>query len=456
MDYRKNKTPVLLVAIAFLGLCLQLPFQMLNHLPIQQRVSVGDKLSFDIGLPKYVEQNLLEYSIKNNEKSISMIKTESLTPVAATPGQLDVQVKLLGFIPVRHMTVSVVPEIRVIPGGQAVGVMVESEGVMVVGRSAIVDEQGKRHNPAAEAGVQLGDTLLKINDQIVETENQAQELINNMGKDGKALGMEFKDRDSHKIYHTKITPIYCKETRRYRVGLFVRDSTAGVGTMTFYDPESKSYGALGHIISDIDTCRPINLSKGKVVGAQIEGIRMGKKGQPGEKMGVFQRGEGIVGNITKNTNCGIFGKLDKAPENTYMKDAIPVAMANQVKEGPAEIYTVLQGNKIEKYSITVEQINLHGRAEGKGMIIQITDQNLLKKTGGIIQGMSGSPIIQDGRLIGAVTHVFVNDPTRGYGVMAEWMLYDSGAFPKHVSERKKAEFDARRNVACLINQNLKF
>ncbi len=448
MDYRKNKTPVLLVAIAFLGLCLQLPFQILNHLPIQQRVTVGDKLSFDIGLPKYVENNLLEYSIKNNVKSTSMIKTESLTPVAATPGQLDVQVKLFGFIPVRKMTVSVVPEIRVIPGGQAVGVMVESEGVMVVGRSAIVDEQGKRHNPAAEAGVQLGDTLLKVNDQRVETENQAQEMINNMGKDGKVLGMEFKDRDSHEIYHTKITPIYCKETRRYRVGLFVRDSTAGVGTMTFYDPASKSYGALGHIISDIDTCRPINLSKGKVVGAQIEGIRMGKKGQPGEKMGVFQRGEGIGGNITKNTNCGIFGKLDQAPENTYMKEAIPVAMANQVKEGPAEIYTVLQGNKIEKYSIEVEQINLHGRAEGKGMIIKITDQNLLKKTGGIIQGMSGSPIIQDGRLIGAVTHVFVNDPTKGYGVMAEWMLYDSGMFPKQVSERKNAEFDARRNVAC--------
>lgn len=438
MDFQKKKMPILILAIVFLGLCLQLPLQMLNHLPIQQRISVGDKLSFDIGLPKYLEQNLLKYSFEPN----------NISPVAATPGQLDVQVKLFGLIPVRHMTVSVVPEIRVVPGGQAVGVMVESEGVMVVGRSAIVDEQGKRHNPAAEAGIQLGDILLSVNNQVVENESQAQDIINKLGKNGKALMMEFKDRDSHEVFQTKVTPIYCQETGRYRVGLFVRDSTAGVGTMTFYHPESNSYGALGHIISDIDTCRPINLSKGKVVGAQIEGIRMGKKGQPGEKMGVFHRGEGIVGNITKNTNCGIFGKLTKAPENTYTKGTIPVAMANQVKEGPAYIYTVLHGNKIEKYNIEVEQINLYGRAEGKGMIIKITDKKLLQKTGGIIQGMSGSPIIQDGRLIGAVTHVFVNDPTRGYGVMAEWMLYDSGVLPKHVSERKNAEFGARSYVAC--------
>ncbi|AQS58520.1 SpoIVB peptidase [Desulforamulus ferrireducens] len=448
MDFQKKRTPVLIVAIIFLGLCLQLPFQLLNHLPIQQSVSVGDKLSFDIGLPKYLEQNLLKYSYETNLNSSAIITTGNITPVATTPGQLDVQVKLFGLIPVRNISVNVIPEIRVIPGGQAVGVMIESEGVMVVGRSAIIDEEGKRHNPAAEAGIQLGDILLSVNDQVVETESQAQEMINKLGQKGKPLVMKFKERDSQKIFQTKITPIYCKETKRYRVGLFVRDSTAGVGTLTFYHPESNSYGALGHIITDIDTCRPINLSKGKVVGAQIEGIRRSKKGQPGEKMGVFHRGEGIVGNITKNTNCGIFGKLNKAPENTYTQGTIPVAMANQVKEGPAYIYTVLQGNKIEKYDIEVEQINLYGRAEGKGMIIRITDKELLAKTGGIIQGMSGSPIIQDGRLIGAVTHVFVNDPTRGYGVMAEWMLYDSGVLPKQVSERKNAQFGARGYVAC--------
>lgn len=444
MDYRKKKTPLLFWAVIFLGLCLQLPFQMLKELPLHQRVSVGEKLDFDLNLPKCLADNF-EFTINGAKPTTFYLG--STTPVAANPGQLEVQVKLFGLIPVRHMTVSVVPEIRIIPGGQAIGVVVESEGVMVVGRSAIVDEKGIGHNPAAEAGVELGDVLIKVNGQKVETEIQVRDIINKLGQDGKSLDMELRDRHFKKIYKTRIKPIYCNETKRYRIGLFVRDSTAGVGTMTFFDPQTKSYGALGHIISDIDTCQPINLDRGKIVAARIEGIRIGRKGQPGEKMGIFQGENDISGTITKNTNCGIFGKLNKAPKNIYGNGTVPVAMAGEVKEGPAEIYTVLKGDKIEKFKIQIEQINPHS-TEGKGMIIKIVDQRLLQKTGGIIQGMSGSPIIQDGKLVGAVTHVFVNDPSRGYGVLAEWMLYDSEVLPKHVSERNYAEFGAMTNIAC--------
>lgn len=444
MDYRKKKTPLLFLAVIFLGLCLQLPFQTLKELPLHQRVSVGEKLDFDLNLPKFLADNF-EFTINGVKPTTFYLG--STTPVAANPGQLEVQVKLFGLIPVRHMTVSVVPEIRVIPGGQAIGVMVESEGVMVVGRSAIVDEKGIRHNPAAEAGVELGDVLIKVNGQKVETESQVRDIINKLGQDGKSLDMELRDRHSKEIYKTRIKPIYCNETKRYRIGLFVRDSSAGVGTMTFFDPQTKSYGALGHIISDIDTCQPINLDRGKIVAARIEGIRIGRKGQPGEKMGVFRGENDISGTITKNTNCGIFGKLNKAPKNIYGNRTVPVAMAGEVKEGPAEIYTVLRGDKIEKFKIQIEQVNPHS-TEAKGMIIKIVDQRLLQKTGGIIQGMSGSPIIQDGKLVGAVTHVFVNDPSRGYGVLAEWMLYDSGVLPKHVSERNYAEFGAMTNIAC--------
>ncbi len=445
MDYRKNKTPLLFLVVIFLGLCLQLPFQTINDLPVHQRISVGERLDFDLKLPKFLAHHF-EFTIDGVKPSTFCLG--DTTPVAATPGQLDVQVKLFGLIPLRHMTVSVVPEVRVIPGGQAIGVMVESEGVMVVGRSAIVDEKGVRHNPAAEAGVELGDVLIKVNGEKVETESQVRDLIDKLGQDGKPLHMEFKHRHSQEIYNTTIKPIYCRETRRYRIGLFVRDSTAGVGTITFYDPQTKSYGALGHIISDIDTCQPINLARGKIIGARIEGIRMGKKGLPGEKMGVFRGEDDISGNITKNTNCGIFGKLTKEPKNAYRKETIPVAMAHEIKEGPAEIYTVLQGDKIEKFAIEIQQVHPQGRSEGKGMIIKIVDPKLLQKTGGIVQGMSGSPIIQDGKLVGAVTHVFVNDPSRGYGVLAEWMLYDSGVLPKHLSGRNSEKNDATRNIAC--------
>lgn len=443
MDYRKQKLPALLLVVIFLGLCLQLPFQVVQDLPLQQRVAVGEKFDFKLNLPK-IFTDQFEFKIDG----APAFYLGQAAPVAAKPGDLRVQVKLFGFIPVREMMVSVVPEVKVIPGGQAIGVMVNSEGVMVVGRSSIVDEQGKRHNPAAEAGVGLGDILIKINGVQVETEGQVRDQINSVGKAGKPLVLVLKSKSTQRPYNATITPIFCNETKRYRIGLFVRDSTAGVGTMTFYHPETRSYGALGHIITDVDTCQPINLNGGKVVGANIEGIRMGKKGQPGEKLGIFRAEEGFSGNVVKNTNCGIFGTLDQEPKNNYSKTAIPVALAAEVKEGPAEIYTVLNGNRIEKFSIEVQQVIPNGKAEGKGMIIKITDPRLLAKTGGIIQGMSGSPIVQDNKLIGAVTHVFVNDPARGYGVLAEWMLYNSSVISKQISIRNDEKNDERSIMAC--------
>ncbi|GAB6182130.1 SpoIVB peptidase [Desulfotomaculum defluvii] len=446
MDYRKQKVPALLLVIIFLGLCLQLPFQFLQNIPLHQRVLVGEKINLELNLPTFFT-NQFKFEIDGLKPSTFYLGETA--PVAAKPGDLRVEVKLFGLIPVRQMMVSVVPEVKVIPGGQAIGIMVDTEGVMVVGRSSIIDDKGKRHNPAADAGVELGDILIQINGQRVETEGQVRDLINNLGQSGKPLKMVLISKNSNKPYNTTVTPIFCNETKRYRVGLFVRDSTAGVGTMTFYHPETRSYGALGHIITDIDTCQPINLNSGKVVGANIEGIRMGKKGHPGEKLGVFRAEEEITGNITRNTNCGIFGRLDKDPKNIYSKKAIPVAMASEIKEGPAEIYTVIKGNKIEKFSIEVQQVMPNGKAEGKGMIIKINDPRLLAKTGGIIQGMSGSPIIQDNKLIGAVTHVFVNDPARGYGVLAEWMLYNSNTILKHVGARKNEQNDDRGIIACL-------
>ncbi|WP_003543199.1 SpoIVB peptidase [Desulfotomaculum nigrificans] len=453
MDYRKQKTPVLFLAILFLGLCFQLPLQTIAHLPVNQTVYVGEQVNFNLNMPKALAQN-----IKFNVEGLkaASFSAGDVTPVAATPGELEVQVKLFGVIPLKRMILSVVPEVKVIPGGQAIGVMVESQGVMVVGRSAIQDQRGVRHNPAAEAGVEIGDVLLKIDGREVETEQQVRDLVNEAGEQGKVLTLELRRKGSDKNYQIKVKPIFCNETKRYRIGMFVRDSTAGVGTMTFFDPKTKAYGALGHIISDIDTGQPINLARGKIIGAAIQGIRAGKRGEPGEKIGMFDHRGDIVGNITKNTNCGIYGQLQNTPHNFYSSEAIPVATAQQVKEGPAEIYTVLEGNKIEKFSIEILKINTNARADGKGLVIKITDPKLLQKTGGIIQGMSGSPIIQDNKLVGAVTHVFVNDPTRGYGVLAEWMLYDSGTFPKHLSDRNFKEFDARGTVACIHWQKFKF
>ena len=196
--------------------------------------------------------------------------------------------------------------------------------------------------------------------------------------------------------------------------------------MTFYDPNSKKYGALGHIISDIDTKKPIIVEDGKIVKSTVTSIEKGLNGNPGEKLARFSENRDIIGNITKNSPFGIFGILNKNIKNGVFDKPISIALSHEVKEGPAQIYTVIDEEKVQAYDIEIVSTIPQKFPATKGMVIKITDPKLLNKTGGIVQGMSGSPIIQDGKLVGAVTHVFVNDPTSGYGVHIEWMLSEAG------------------------------
>ncbi len=341
-------------------------------------------------------------------------------PVAAKPGKLDLHFKLFGLIPIHHMLVDVVAPVKVIPGGQSIGVLLHSEGVMVVGEAAI-DQDGKKVFPARDAGISVGDLILQLNGKEVTSENQLQKLIDKCGRQGKDVNLLVKH--GNEVKRLKINPILCNETGRYRVGLFVKDSAAGVGTITFYDPGSHVYGALGHIITDYSGKSIINPRDGKIVEATIKGLHPGKKGEPGEKLGVFKGKSDIIGDISKNTKYGIFGELEKELKNPIYGKPVAVALSYQVKRGPAQILTVLEDNNIQSFNIEIVQV-LPGK-QSKGMVLQVTDPELIKRTGGIIQGMSGSPILQDGKLVGAVTHVFINDPTRGYGVLAENMLKEA-------------------------------
>lgn len=218
-----------------------------------------------------------------------------------------------------------------------------------------------------------------------------------------------------------MTPVHCAETDRFRIGLFIRDGVVGVGTMTCWDPQTRYYSALGHIIVDADTKQGINVMNGKIVSASIQTIKPGRPGWPGEKIGVFNDKGTVAGNIIKNSSSGIYGEMETDPVNPHYPYQMEIAYAHQVKEGPAQIMTVINGETIEKFDIVIEK-KYSARQNGKDMVIKVTDPRLISITGGIIQGMSGSPIIQDDHLAGAVTHVFLNDPQTGYGIFMDNIL----------------------------------
>lgn len=336
--------------------------------------------------------------------------------------QPKISMRLLELLPNQEPAETRYPEKMLYPGGQAIGILLRTDGILVVGQSPIFVD-GEAQNPAEEAGIQPGDVITRVGDVAVTHDDQLALLVNQLGEQQKPviLHIQRQNREMTK----EITPIYCAESKSYRIGLLIRDNAGGVGTLTFVDPETMEYGALGHMISNSETQSKINILKGKLVTAQIQGIKKGTSGYPGEKIGRFVSNFSL-GTIEKNTTAGIFGVLtdeNVLTESSYTQ-ALPTATPNQIVLGPAQIFTAIDGNKVECFDVEIEKV-MPAHKDGKGLVVRVTDPVLLEKTGGIVQGMSGSPIIQNGRIIGAVTHVFINDPTRGYGILIHDMLQET-------------------------------
>ncbi|TCP69737.1 SpoIVB peptidase [Baia soyae] len=320
-------------------------------------------------------------------------------------------------------------KLQVIPGGQSIGVKLKSSGILVVGHHLVSTKEGEK-SPGEQADIHVGDYLVEINGQQVKSTQDVAKVVKDAGNTTKSLQIVLRRDD--KQYKVVLPLALDEKDQQYRMGLFIRDSAAGVGTLTFYDPQKKVYGALGHIISDLDTGQPIQVGDGKIVHSNVTSIQKGASGKPGEKRAIFFNEDQVLGNIKRNTPFGIFGSMDEKLSN--QGEAIPVGFSDEVKEGPAKIYTVVEGQKVEEFEIQITHAVKQKFAATKGLIIKVTDPRLLAKTGGIVQGMSGSPIIQDGKLVGAVTHVFVNDPSSGYGTYIEWMLKDAGALENQSAE----------------------
>lgn len=328
-----------------------------------------------------------------------------------TKGEYKLDVKLLNAIPVKVTNLKVSSRPYVVPSGEIVGLRLFTKGVMVVGFHDADTWQGRR-NPANEAGILKGDVITHLDGKEISSSSQAEQLIRE--SQGKSLTVDFVRNGKRE--KTILTPLFCENEKKFKTGLWIRDSAAGIGTLTFFDKESGLFACLGHAVCDIDTGDVLPLADGDIVDATVSGCVKGKQGRAGELCGSFINDrEGI---IYLNDPNGVYGILDEKDEKSA---EIPIAAESEIKEGEAQIISTVEGESKAYYDIEIEKLDPDSK-DCKNIIIKITDEKLLEKTGGIVQGMSGSPIIQDGKLIGAVTHVFVNDPTRGYGIFAQIML----------------------------------
>ena len=320
------------------------------------------------------------------------------------------------FIPntAKDISTSAVMENRLVyPSGESCGIKIMSDGILVIS----VTDIDKEPSPAEKAGILPGDFIKSINGIPLKDSDDFIEKVSNI-KDNE---FEMEYERSNQIKKVKIKPLY--KDGKYVLGMWVRDSIAGLGTLTFFSEDKKSFYALGHSISDGDTGEIMPVKDGELVYAKISSVRIGEKGNPGGLIGYFSEDSKIIGKINKNTCFGLSGEAYEN-EQSCQPEPIPLGKKEEVSVGNAYIITTVN-DKPEKFSVEIIKVNKQDKPDVKGMVIKVTDQRLLDKTGGIVQGMSGSPIIQNGKLVGAVTHVFVNDPTKGYGIFIENMLAEA-------------------------------
>ena len=321
--------------------------------------------------------------------------------------------RLFGILPVKHVTLTAYKDVKLYPGGMPFGVKFFTSGVLVVG-FCDVDTEGGQVNPAYDAGLRLKDVITHVGGRELSGAVELTELVE--ASSGAPIEIRYTRGEGH--FTTTVTPAKSASDGKYKTGIWVRDSGAGIGTVSFIDPESNYFAGLGHGICDTDTGKLLPIERGSVVDVTISGITKGVSGTPGEIKGFFNSGK--IGSLLGNNECGVFGILASVPKNVPT-EPLPIGLKGDLREGKAYIYCTLDTNEVTKYDIEILDID-RGAEGGKCFTVKITDPDLLEKTGGIIQGMSGSPIIQDGKLVGAVTHVLVGDPSRGYGIFIENML----------------------------------
>ena len=391
-------------------------------LPSEIRLIVGEEHHFNFDLP--LRASILKEShliIKDDkDKSIEHQTVNLNKPLYVTmleEGETDVTLSFMGIIPLKTVAVKAMPYQKLIPCGEVVGIKVDTTGVMVLGVGEFETE--KEMVSPCKGLIEVGDMIVACNGKAIETKESFRNLIESC--ESKELLLELSHKGEKK--EVKVKPIYSKLENEYKLGLWIKDSTQGIGTITYINPENGHFGALGHGITDNHTHMLTPVRTGEIMEVAITSIKKGQKGTPGEVSGVIDYDEeSQLGHISINSAIGIYGEVNKAYLNARKNDALPVAFQDEVHEGKASIMLDLSKQGVKEYEVEIQKVSKYSNEPSKGMVIRIVDPELLDLTNGIIQGMSGSPILQDGKMIGAVTHVFIHDPTRGYGIFIENMM----------------------------------
>lgn len=332
-------------------------------------------------------------------------------------GTTDVEIKLFNTFTVKDVSVSVIERTSVIPVGQIAGLKLYTTGVLVVGMSEIRGEDNQKYKPYEETGIEEGDMIIQIDETEITDTDKLVEVVNS--SNGEELTITYLRDDE--ILECSITPVKTDETG-YKLGLWVRDSAAGIGTLTYYEPSTGYFAALGHGITDVDTGDLIDISNGEFITTKILAIIKGEGGNPGKIQGSID-GQKKIGTILKNSNLGIYGIIDDITLTQIdLNNTMEVALRSEIELGEATILCSLEGETPKEYKIEIEKIYLNNDYDNKSMLIKVVDEELIEKTGGIIQGMSGCPVIQNGKFIGAVTNVLVNNPLKGYVVFGDLMI----------------------------------
>ncbi|MCL6517784.1 SpoIVB peptidase [Alicyclobacillus sp.] len=396
-------------AAALSLLCLTPPVHQLASLPGDIHVSTGEHTVLPLGLPYGAVEVSADPRVVDAQPVLARGNETDLELTPRQVGDATISTRLFGFLPWKSLHVHVVPQEHVVVGGQSIGIRLHSNGLIVVGFQRVEGQTPPNHG-----GLRVGDVIERIDGKPV---HEARDLRREANAAEGPVELWVRRGEDH--LRVRFTPATGPDGYR-RLGLLVRERTSGVGTLTFFDPHRHRFGALGHVITDVDTGQPID-GWGSVFEAEVTGVVPGASGHPGEKRGRFSSGNAI-GRVDVNSDYGVFGEMASPPRFAYLGEEVPVALPEQVHPGPAKLLTVIHGQQVEAFDVEIENVAHQDRPGTRSMVVHVTDPRLLRLTGGIVQGMSGSPLLQDGRLIGAVTHVFVSDPTRGYGVYAAWML----------------------------------